>query len=528
MNAIELLGQLRRRWPPPLIRHKPVIKMFLRSLFFQNVPLEQLSARHIQDFLIHHRTVGATGSTLRLDVRGLRFLILWGHQRKRWLPLALDDALWEEAARLPLKPGPFHPYFHRLDALLRYEGLPWSHLLACYLAHLRRQGFGYRQIRFILSNVAEFLEFFLRQNKRQLEGACLRDVEDFFHQAPYDLASERVGNRRTYVHRFLMFALGDRGQAFRPSPRFGPPPRPFGDLGQAFLVFCRDHRGLRNSTLRAHRTLLARLEGFLQNRGIHDLRHVSLPDLDNFFAARTQYLAHSGKKIVLGQMRVFFRFLYFKGHLRINWADRLARPSFFRDHLRPKYLRWDEVQAFLDSIDRSTPLGKRDYAMALLMATLGLRAQEVARLRVRDADVDRRLLFLPERKGGRPDLFPLSPALAQALRDYLCVRPSAPYAKLFLSVRPPIKPLGREVRTTVATRMARHFGRPRSMRVYLLRHSFAKVMLDRGAPLHDIGSVLGHRSLTSTLIYTRVDTEGLRDVSDNYADLLPLPNGSEA
>ena len=393
-----------------------------------------------------------------------------------------------------------------------------------YLAHLRDQGFGHRQILFISSNIAAFLQFLLRHHKN-LRHTRLQDVENYFRQVPYNLQTERGKARRTYVLRFLAFTLPDRARLFQRPPRYGLPPKPFGIVGRDCLNFCRIHQGQRDSTVRPARTLLSFLEAFLARRGIRDLRRLSLADIDAFFLARTRRSAPATQKILLGRLRNFFRFLYLKGHLSINWAPRLMPPSLFQKNLRPKYLPWRQVEEFLGSIDRSSPLGKRDYAMALLMATLGLRARELAALRVKDIDLPNRQIHLPERKGGRADLFPLSQALINALADYLSVRSPVPFEELFLSVRPPVKPLGPYVREAVSIRLARHFGLPRSMRVYLLRHSFAKRLLDNGAPLPDIGAVLGHRSLSSTLIYTRVDTRSLREVSDNYADLLPLPPG---
>lgn len=398
-------------------------------------------------------------------------------------------------------------------------------LVRRYLTSLKDQGFGLRQSVFISSNIAGFLDH-LRRTGTDLATVARSSLEDYLRQTPYNLATDNGKARRTYLLRFLAFAWPHRAGEFQRTPRYGPPQRPFGDLGDAFFDFNRRHRGVQDATLDAHRVVLVALEKFLARRGITDLRRLSLKTIDAFFLAQSRGWSPAAQKQIVGSLRNFLRFLYLKGVLRENLAPRVMPPSLFRRSLRPKYLPWNQIEGFLASIDRSTPLGRRDYAMALLMATLGLRARELARLRVRDMDLAGQRLFLPERKGGRPDLFPLSPALADALRDYLTVRPVAPHESLFLSVRPPVKPLGHEIRTTVAARLARFFGRPRSARVYLLRHSFAKHLLDNGAPLPAIGQILGHRSLSSTLVYTQVDVKSLREVADNYADLLPEPPGS--
>jgi site-specific recombinase XerD len=128
--------------------------------------------------------------------------------------------------------------------------------------------------------------------------------------------------------------------------------------------------------------------------------------------------------------------------------------------------------------------------------------------------------FLKFRKKQLNQQFSLG-SVELGLKDYLAVRPSRPFEQVFLTCMTPGKPLGRLVCWAVSRRLIERFGRllP-SQGAYLLRHSFAKAMLDRGAPLGQIGQVLGHRSLNSTLIYTRVATQDLKEVADNYANLL--------
>ncbi|MBK8576374.1 MAG: hypothetical protein IPN90_12090 [Elusimicrobia bacterium] len=120
--------------------------------------------------------------------------------------------------------------------------------------------------------------------------------------------------------------------------------------------------------------------------------------------------------------------------------------------------------------------------MALLMATLGIRSQELPNLRTQDVDLPNLRLYLQRRKDDKPDVLPALPILAHALRDYLAVRPKGLFDDLFLSRPAPVKPLGFYARDAVAFRLAKHFHRHRSMRVYFLRHSFAK-HLSTTAPL---------------------------------------------
>jgi integrase/recombinase XerD len=176
----------------------------------------------------------------------------------------------------------------------------------------------------------------------------------------------------------------------------------------------------------------------------------------------------------------------------------------------------------LAGIDRSTPVGKRDYALLSILSRHGLRACEVAKLHLTDINWDDASLTLRERKNGISTCLPLAPEAKKALQDYLPTRPACLFPHLFLTHRAPFRPLHGYTLGYVASKYLReHLGKsmPR-YGAYLFRHSFAKAMLDRGASLLDIGAMLGHRSLDSTLVYTQINTEGLREASDNYGNLL--------
>ena len=155
------------------------------------------------------------------------------------------------------------------------------------------------------------------------------------------------------------------------------------------------------------------------------------------------------------------------------------------------------------------------------MACHGLRTREVANLKVTDIDWEKHSIFLRHRKRGGAANLPITPQTEEALKDYLSVRPDCDAAEIFLTTFAPIKPLGKNISACVQRHVRRVFGDThRPSGAHMLRHSFAKALLDQGAPLHEVGSLLGHRTLRSTLIYTRINTEDLREVADNYANLL--------
>lgn len=250
-------------------------------------------------------------------------------------------------------------------------------------------------------------------------------------------------------------------------------------------------------------------------------RRMRLADIDAFFAQQSAHMSPRSLYVVRAALRSFLKYLYVDGALAMDLSCDLPRPSRFSADRRPKYLPWSKIEELLSSIDRRNLTGKRDYALLTLLACHGLRAGEAAKLRVQDIDFKAGAFLLRDRKDGRCARLPLSARAKEALEDYLRLRPATRHAEMFLRVTPPLEPLRAGIYDVAISRMRRLF--PDGLAAYgshVLRHSFAKCLLDRGARLTDIGMILGHRNLRSTLVYARIATEELREVADNYARLL--------
>lgn len=323
------------------------------------------------------------------------------------------------------------------------------------------------------------------------------------------------------IKNFLVFAFQQRGRPF-----FPPKPKQENTVLPDSLLdrhndFCRIHRGLSPSTLSAYRRYLLSLGVFLNHEGIRQLNAVTIKDLDAFLVKEAERLNPKSLQYVVSALRSFFRFLHLHGEINSDIARVLISPSRFRSDLRPKYLPWPKIQKLLASIDRSHRFGKRDYAILMLLAHHGLRAREAAALRISDIDWDKHSMFLRHRKDGTSVQMPTSPQTEEALRDYLAVRSACPAPEIFLTESAPMKPFERAVYGVARRHILKVFGKlPFSQGAHLLRHSFAKALLDRGAKLQEVGVLLGHRSLRNTQMYTRIATEELREVADNYANLL--------
>jgi integrase len=181
----------------------------------------------------------------------------------------------------------------------------------------------------------------------------------------------------------------------------------------------------------------------------------------------------------------------------------------------PRAVTWDEVRRMLGQVDRRTIVGRRDYAILLLLVTYGLRAREVAALTVDDVDWRNDRLYVPQRKGGHSTTYPLSPIVGNAILDYVQHgRPTTGDRHLFFRVVAPRTPATVHVIGCVAAQHLRAAGVsvPR-MGSHTLRHTCVQRLVDAGLSLKTIGDYVGHRHASSTQIYSKVDVETLRAVA---------------
>jgi site-specific recombinase XerD len=218
---------------------------------------------------------------------------------------------------------------------------------------------------------------------------------------------------------------------------------------------------------------------------------------------------------VVAHLRSFLRWLAAQGTAPKGLESQIDTPRVYRQEQLPRALRWDTVRALLESIDRTTASGRRDYAMLLLIATYGLRSSEIVALTLDDFAWRHGELRVPRRKVDGVLTLPLSDEAGNAVLDYLRHgRPTLPTRVLFLRVRPPAGLLKPTAVTEVFQTRARHSGLTIPFQgAHCLRHSLAVQLLREGVSLKAIGDVLGHRSIESTCQYLRLATEDLRDVA---------------
>jgi len=219
---------------------------------------------------------------------------------------------------------------------------------------------------------------------------------------------------------------------------------------------------------------------------------------------------------IVTALRSLLRFLYVDGIIDRPLAGAVPSVAGWSLSSLPRTLARDQVVALLTSCDRSTSTGCRDFAILTLLVRLGLRAGEVAGLRLDDLDW-RRGEITVRGKGNRLDRLPLPDDVGRAIVEYLRhARPSATLGRtVFVWAHAPYCALSSTAVTTVVANAGRRAGLG-LIGAHRLRHTAATSMLRAGGSLTEIGQVLRHRRVLTTAIYAKVDLQALRLVGRRW------------
>ena len=255
-----------------------------------------------------------------------------------------------------------------------------------------------------------------------------------------------------------------------------------------------------------------------------DLNTLRAADVITFVQHQARTHQPGELKRMTTALRSFLRYAHFQGEVEPGIVAAVpAVASWTSTPALPRAISAEHAHRALDACDRCTAIGRRDYAVLLLLARLGLRAGEVVALLLDDLDWDAGRVRV-RGKGGREAWLPLPTDVGQAIAAYLQqARPNAPDRHLFLRASAPIRGLksGMAVASIVAHALRRAgIDTPRKG-AHQFRHALATQMLHRGASLTEIGELLRHRSPQTTAIYARVDLIALRALA------LPWPGGAQ-
>lgn len=258
---------------------------------------------------------------------------------------------------------------------------------------------------------------------------------------------------------------------------------------------------------------------FLSGRqGLHGLalQDLSAADVSLFLAAECPKRGIDSGRGVVTALRCLLRYLHVEGLISVPLEWAVPGVADLRDRSLPRGLEPAAVKKLLASCDRRRTVGRRDYAILLLLARLGLRAGEVAALELDDIDWRRGQLIV-RGKGSRQDELPLPVDVGEAIVSYLRRRPRVESRALFLRAVAPAGGMERMAVWSVVRAACRRAGLP-LVGAHRLRHTAATEMLRRGAALPEIGQVLRHREIKTTARYAKVDRKALRELARPWPD----------
>jgi site-specific recombinase XerD len=220
-------------------------------------------------------------------------------------------------------------------------------------------------------------------------------------------------------------------------------------------------------------------------------------------------------------LRMFLRYLAAEGRCASGLEGAIPVVAHWRLSSLPRYLSDQDVERLIASCDRASPVGKRDRAILLLLARLGLRAGDIVQMRLHDIDWKGAWIRVSG-KGRRETRLPLSHDVGEALVTYLTRgRPQTDADAVFVRCRAPFRAFGSHCAISVIVDRAFNRAgvtRPSRGAAHLLRHSVATSMLRHGASLHQVAALLRHCSVTTTEIYAKVDVTTLRQIAQPWPE----------
>jgi site-specific recombinase XerD len=297
-------------------------------------------------------------------------------------------------------------------------------------------------------------------------------------------------------------------------------PVPFVDQVPEFVPYLRSERGLREATIDHHVHYVRHLEHYLRATGRVDVRRLTPSLLREFIEEASRRLSTASIAGICDSVRTFLRYLHREQILARDLSRAIERPRIYHAAQVPRSIPWEQTERLLRQIDRRGGVGRRDFAIVLLLVTYGLRAREIAALRLDDIDWRSGILRIPERKGGHSTHYRLTPAVGDALADYIeHVRPRTQARQVFFGVFAPYRPLRHysvSQRTSYWLKRA-GIAVPRAGS-HTLRHTVVQRLLDQGFSLKQIGDYVGHRSPDSTQTYAKIDLGHLREIATGYGE----------
>ena len=336
-------------------------------------------------------------------------------------------------------------YYLKPDTIDRIRASWIGEPIERYVEWLTKHGYAARNVFRRVPVLRHFGEF------AQQHGAKnYKDLQDFVepfvtkwvceHGSHYEEIPRWVEHSiRTPVEQMMQLAV----PGFKGKGRSKRVKNPFLEQVPGFFLYLREERGLKETSILHYGHYLRLFEVYLNQIGLYSLADLTPAILSAFLIKEGHSLSKSSVTGLCSSLRVFLRYIRQEGLTETDLSGSIESPRRYQLSNLPRSISWADVKKMLEVIDRLTILGKRDYAILLLLVTYGLRACEVAGLKLDDIDWKRERFLVSERKAGHNTAYPLSSIVGEAIIDYLKYgRPETNDRHIFFRVLAPRVPAG--------------------------------------------------------------------------------------
>ena len=269
-----------------------------------------------------------------------------------------------------------------------------------------------------------------------------------------------------------------------------------------------------DSRIKAIILYLERFFNHLYNLGLRNITELEISHIHSFIESSTNFTAATVRN-TFTCLRAFFSFIHAQGYVDKNYSFIIPSIRHSRECTIPSAYSKAEVEKILNCIDRCNVKGKRDYAMLLLAARLGIRASDICSLTFSNLNWEQNFIEIVQKKTKRTVHLPLLNEVGDAIIDYLHFRPKTSLQYIFLRVTTPSKKLHNhslyEIVSLYIKRAGIHIPQGKKHGPHALRHSLSSIMLENRVSLPVISEILSHTSSDTTKVYLKIDISQLKD-----------------
>lgn len=409
----------------------------------------------------------------------------------------------------------FEHFFDRLTKIQSLRDGPGGSFLEGFAKELYQNGYSRITIRRHIRAGEQFLSWIVQIGK---PVSCLSEkIIELYDQHLEQCLSFSGGHQLQLLNGARLFLKYLRNTGIITTPIIDSTAQDPGLLTE-FYEWMRQHRGTSDLTLYNYSLSIREL---LKRFG-EDPTRFNAKDLRQFVLEKSEQSGWAAAKKCTTALRMFLRFLITEGKCSDGLDGAIPVLAHWRLSSLPQYLQPEEVQRIIDSCDLNSTVGKRNRAILLLLARLGLRAGDIVDLSLSDIDWEAAWIYVSG-KGHCQDRLPLTQEVGNGIVDYLQDgRPRTDTDVVFVRARAPFRAFGSHCAISVIVAQAmRRAGItcPRRGAAHVLRHSVATSMLRKGFSLQDIAAILRHRSIETTEIYAKVDTTTLKQIVQPWPEV---------